>query len=123
VKQITGLARQLFLCDGYHAPIVFVKGTKGKVFFPLEHFGDTAEERELDMLNAGTTLACKRNIGELELIILVNEAWMGSNVNLLPSQDPKRMEVLLVNSLDVSGKCPESVMSRSDMKANENGLY
>jgi hypothetical protein len=104
VKLIANLARKLFLLDGYHVPIVFVKGTKGKVFFQLVHFGETADERELDMLNAGTLIACKRNVGELELIILVNEAWMGTNINILPSEDPKRIEVLLINSLDARTK-------------------
>jgi hypothetical protein len=100
VKLIANLARKLFLLDGYHAPIVFVKGTQGKVFFQLEHFGETSDERVLDMLHAGTLIARKRNVGELELIILVNEAWMGTNINILPSVDPNRVEALVINSLD-----------------------
>jgi len=44
--------------------------------------------------------ACKSNIGDLELIILVNEAWVSTNLTMLPSQDPKHTEVLLINSLD-----------------------
>jgi hypothetical protein len=100
VKLIANLARKLFLLDGYHVPMVFVKGTKGKVFFQLIRFGETADERELDMLNAGTLIARKRNVGELELIIHVCEGWLGTNINILPSEDPRRTEVLLVNSLD-----------------------
>jgi hypothetical protein len=80
--------------------MVFIKGTHGKVVLELKHFGATAQEREIDMLNAGTLIACKSNVGELELIVLVNEAWMGTNMDILPSQDPKRIEVLLVNSID-----------------------
>jgi hypothetical protein len=100
VKAIAELARHIFLKDGYHLPTVFVKGTAGKVAIGLEHFGDTSDERVRVMLNAGTWAACKSNVGELELIILVNEAWMGTNINILPSVDPKHIEVLLVNSLD-----------------------
>ncbi len=100
VKQIADLARKIFLHDGYHVPMVFVKGTRRKVVLELKRFGATAHEREIDMLNAGTLVACKSNVGELELIVHVCEAWMGTNINILPSQDPKRIEVLLVNSLD-----------------------
>jgi hypothetical protein len=100
VKQIADLARKIFLLDGYHVPMVFVKGTHGKVVLELKHFGATAQEREFDMLNAGTLVACKNNVGELELIVHVSEAWMGTNITILPSQDPKRIEALLVNSLD-----------------------
>jgi len=100
VQKIADVAKSIFLRDGYHAPIVIAKGTKGGRAVLLEQFGDTADERVKDMFSAGALLAQKANIGELELIVLVNEAWMGRNINVLPSQDPKRIEVLLVNSLD-----------------------
>jgi hypothetical protein len=100
VQKIADFAKEIFLRDGYHAPIVIVKGTKGKRAVFLEQFGDTADERVKDMFYAGALLAQKGNIGELELIVLVNEAWMGMNMNVLPSLDPKRIEVLLITSLD-----------------------
>ena len=100
VQKIADFAKQIFLQDGYHAPIVIAKGTKGNRVVLLEQFGSTADERVKDMFYAGAMLADKGNIGELELIVLVNEAWMGRNIDVLPSQDPKRIEVLLVNSLD-----------------------
>jgi hypothetical protein len=100
VKAITDIAKLVFLKDGYHAPLIFVKGSDNKAAIQLARFGATAGERELDMLNAGTWLACKHNVGELELIVFVDEAWMGTNLHVRPSQDPKRIEVLLINSLD-----------------------
>jgi len=100
VKQITDIAKRVFLKDGYHAPMVFVKGTNTKAAIQLAHFGETAGKRELDMFNAGTWLSCKHNVGELELIVFVSEGWMGTNLDMLPSQDPKHTEILLINSLD-----------------------
>jgi hypothetical protein len=50
VKAIADLARKIFLLDGYHVPLVFVKGTHGKVVLELKQFGATAREREFDML-------------------------------------------------------------------------
>jgi len=101
VKAITELAKQVFLKDGYHVPTVFAKGTNRKAAIQLAKFGATASERELDMLNTGTWLACKHHVGDLELIVFVSEGWMSTNMNVLPSQDPKHSEVLQIASLDV----------------------
>lgn len=119
VKAITDIAKRVFLEDGYHAPMVFVHGTNQKAAIQLAHFGATAGERELDMLNAGTWLACKHNVGELELIVFVNEAWIGRNFNVLPSQDPNRIEVLLINSLDARTK--EENLLAFEVKRNPKG--
>jgi len=119
VKKITEIAKELMLRDGYHAPMVFTIGTNGKVFTLLERFGDTADERVKDMLLAGAMVAEKRNVGELELIILVNEAWMGTNLSVLPSRDPKRVEALLINVLDVRTQEEQLIMFeviRNDQK-------
>lgn len=100
VQKIVVMAKRHMLEDGYHAPIVFVKGTNGKSAVQLVQFGDTADERVKDMFYAGAFLADKGNIGEVELIVFVSEAWMGRNSNITPSQDPSRIEVLLINSLN-----------------------
>ena len=100
VQKIADFAKAIFLRDGYHAPIVIAKGTKGNRVVLLEQFGDTADERVKDMFYAGALLADKGNVGELDLIVFVNEAWIGRNRDVLPSLDPKRIEVLLINSLD-----------------------
>jgi hypothetical protein len=119
VKAITDIAKRVFLHDGYHVPTVFVKGTDNKAAIQLARFGATAEERELDMLNTGTWLACKHNVGELELIVFVSEGWMGANLQVLPSQDPKRIEVLLINSLDV--RTQEEHMLPFEVKRDRKG--
>jgi len=100
IKEVIDIAKQLMLRDGYHAPIIFAKGTKCRAVVALECFGNTADERAKDMLYAGAMVADKHNVGELELIVFVNEAWMGRNVDVMPSLDPKRVEVLVINSLD-----------------------
>jgi hypothetical protein len=104
VQKVADLAKSIFLRDGFHAPIVITKGTKGGRAVLLEQFGDTADERIKDMFYAGAMLADKGNIGELELIVFVSEAWMGTNMYVLPSQDPKRIEALMVHSLDARTK-------------------
>jgi hypothetical protein len=119
VQTIVDYAKTFFLKTGYHPPIAFIKGTQGKVALEFKTFGATAGERELDMLNAGTMIACKRNVGELELIVFVNEAWMGRNMDILPSLDPKRVEVLLINSLDT--RTQEEYLLTYEVKRDPNG--
>jgi len=119
VQKIADFAKKLFMEDGYHAPIVLAKGTKGNRVVLLEQFGDTADERVKDMFYAGAMLADKGNIGELELIVFVNEAWMGRNMDVLPSLDPKRIEVLLINSLDA--RTQEERLISFDVKRDPKG--
>jgi len=100
VKKIAKLAKAIFLRDGFHIPVLFIKGTEGRIAIGLQKFGDTSDERVQVMLKVGTWAACKASVGELELVILVNESWMGTNINVLPSNDPNRIEVLQIASLD-----------------------
>jgi hypothetical protein len=109
VEEIVQLAKKLMFESGYHEPIVFFKGTEGKGVVALETFGKDADERTKDMLNAGALAGIKRNVGELELIVFVSEAWMGRAIKkeedyILPSSDPKRVEVLIITYLDTATK-------------------
>lgn len=119
VTSIIDMAKETFLKDGYHAPMVFVQGTKGKSVIVLEEFGATADERTRDMFYAGALSAEKRNVGELDLIVFVNEAWMSMNLEMLPSQDPKRTEVLLINSLDA--RTQEEQLTMFEVVRNPQG--
>ena len=119
VEQIIRLAKKLVLEMGYHEPILFVKGSKSKFVLNFKEFGDTSEQRERNMLNAGATLAYKHNVGELEALVFVNEAWMGTNINVLPSKDPNRIEVLLINTFDPGTK--EESLIMFEMVRNAQG--
>jgi len=104
VKKIIEIAKQVFLHDGYHAPMVFVNGDKGKVVVEIKNFGNDSYQRELTMLNLGTSVACEHNVGDLDLVIIVSEAWTSRDTTMLPSQNPRRIEVLSINFLDVGTK-------------------
>jgi len=110
VEEIIQVAKKLMLEAGNYGPTVFLKGSEGKVAIGLAEFGETADKRERDMLNAGAFAACKHSVGELELIVFVSEAWMGTNMDIQPSKDPKRIEVLLVNILDTATQEERLVM-------------
>jgi hypothetical protein len=119
VDEIVQLAKKFILEMGYHEPILFVKGTTRKVVIGFKRFGDNSSQRELTMRNAGAHLAYKDNVGELGVLVFVDEAWMGMNLDVLPSEDPKRIEVLIINTFDMSSQ--EEAMICFEMVRNKEG--
>ena len=110
VDEIIRLAKELVLKMGYHEPILYVKGSKDNVFMNFQEFGDTADDRVRRMLDSGAMLAYRHHVGELESLVFVDEAWMGTNLDVLPSKDPKRVEVLIINILDASSQEESIIM-------------
>ena len=82
-------------------PTVFVLGTKHKTYMPLP-MGETLPERVHIMTQAGVELAQSGEVGEVEQVIYVCEAWSSPPRTpfIRPSQDPNRTEVLLISALD-----------------------
>jgi hypothetical protein len=119
VEQIIQLAKELVLATGCHEPILFIKGSKGNIAMAFKEFGDTADKRVRQMLNAGTRLAYKHHVGELEALVFVDEAWMGTNITIQPSKDPNRVEVLLINTLDAATQEESVIMFK--MVRNQQG--
>jgi len=91
IKEIIANAKQHMLRDGYHKPMVFAKGTSGKAAVVLEIFGNTAEERAKDMMCVGAMVADRQNVGELELVVLVNKLGWAETWKLCR---PKTLSVL-----------------------------
>jgi hypothetical protein len=81
--------------------MLFVDGTKRRIYMPLP-YGETSDERVSIMTQAGIQLAKLNDIGEVERVIFVSEAWVSParQPYIQPSQDPSRQEVLLFNLLD-----------------------
>lgn len=106
VEEIVQFVRKATLEAGACYPTIFVKGSEGKVAIGLEAFGETSDARERHMLNAGSFTAYKHSVGELEKLIFASEAWMSKADEkgefIQPSRDPKRIETLIINCLDVA---------------------
>jgi hypothetical protein len=55
------------------------------------------------MINAAIQLAQSGNVGDIDLVILVTEAWASparEPFTIQPSKDPNRCEVLVISALD-----------------------
>jgi hypothetical protein len=86
---------------GSHTPTLFVQGTKDKVVMQLP-FGEDNLERIEIMTQAGIQLGKSGQIGDVEMVVFVDEAWVSParTPYVRPSEDPDRMEVLLITALD-----------------------
>jgi hypothetical protein len=100
-EEILKVAKESALRFGRVEPMLFVDGTKSKVYLNLP-FGETLDARVAIMTEVGITLAKSNRIGDVERVIFVSEAWASPSraQYTWPSQDPDRMEVLLFNLLD-----------------------
>jgi hypothetical protein len=86
---------------GSHEPTLFVLGTKDKVVMQLPRGEDHLERIEI-MTKVGIQVGKSGQIGDVELVVFVDEAWAGPprTPYVRPSEDPNRMEVLLISALD-----------------------
>jgi hypothetical protein len=122
-EEIVRFVKKITLEVGAFEPTIFVKGSTGKVAIALKEFGATSNIRERHMLNAGAFTAQKHSVGELEKLIFVDEAWMSwankKGEFIQPSLDPKRIETLIINSLDASSQ--EETMISFEMVRDPKG--
>ena len=114
VEAIVKIAKEIMTRYGSHVPMLFIIGEKGKVNTAFPDFGPNHEDKIRQMANMGVNIAGKHNVGQLKYLIFVVEAWMsipkGGKITVQPSQDPKRKEVLIVTTLDVSQDKQEVVI-------------
>ena len=118
LQKIAEQARELTVQDGYHAPTFIVEGKSGQAVVGTNGFPTEDKHKQLYLL--GEQIAAEENMGRLERVVLVSEAWVSiaespndnpsveeveQTMNCLPSQDPDRVEVLTVASFSPpSGK-------------------
>ena len=99
--EILTTVKKTVLHFGGFKPSLFVRGTKAKVYLSVP-FGETNDQRIDIMIRAGIQRAKESQVGDVEQVVYVTEAWVSParDKYVQPSQDPDRMEVLIFNSLD-----------------------
>lgn len=110
--------------DGYHVPTLIAEGDKQPIITAVEPFAKTHEGRAQQLFVLGFTLAQLGEIGVLQQVFLITEAWMsvaqdGELPDVAPSQDPQRKEILVVSRQQVRPPKTETVIF--EMKRNEEG--
>lgn len=102
LKQITEMAKKVMLENGSHIPQLMVRGSKQGTIAVFPDFPDTHEERAKAIAFAGYKVARTPEIGELEEIFFISEAWMAkydkNDPDIMPRNNPDKVEVLIIVS-------------------------
>jgi hypothetical protein len=81
----------------------------------LQSLGETHQERCQQTLVSGYILGNSGELRTLEQVFLICEAWLsrvekGTEMHVLPSQDPKHIEVLIISSFMVDTQMAQVVI-------------
>lgn len=102
IDVIAELARTEALKHGCHVPTLIVTGTEKGIVGEL-NLPDTYEEKAQVFFNAGFNLAQAGNIGIPLQVFFITEGWLSftenGEIKTRPSEDPQRLEVLLIAGL------------------------
>jgi len=101
MEEMVQMSKFIVLKQGYHAPMLFLDGTIANAPMILGKFPNEHEDKITYLYLAGKHFSDKHQIGKLNKVFLVMEAWMGMSANIRPSRDPNRIEALIVACLDI----------------------
>jgi len=105
IEKVAEIAKQAALEHDGHIPTLIVEGNEGSTIGHLPDLPGTHEARCQMMYAAGSFLAVDGRIGLLNQVFFICEGWMsvrkeGEELKTLPSKDPDRIEVLIVDGYD-----------------------
>jgi hypothetical protein len=82
-------------------PTLYVCGTRKTVSFLMPEM-ENRNGRAEQLIRLATQLAHSRTVGEIDLVILVTQAWASPARMpfIIPSQDKNRCEVLVISALE-----------------------
>jgi hypothetical protein len=113
LEEVIRTAKEITLQDGGHVPTVLAEGGGVTIATQLE-FRGTHQERVATMHAAGFALGKSGQLSQLEQVFFISEGWMSipeeGKLEVPPSQDPNRIEVLLISRLDMAESQADLVM-------------
>jgi len=106
IEAVSQEAREVLLHEGQHLPTVIIEGIQKTIVMRLIGVPPTHDQRLTQMFAAGYQLGVRVDLGGLRQIFHISEAWLsrvqpGEVLQLPPSQDPQRHEVLVISQLDI----------------------
>lgn len=108
MARITGWAKEVMLETGEMLPMLWVEGenTVAMIHFSGD-LGEDSQARSNTLFDVGRTLAKEKDLGKLLRVYFVHEGWAldvpeGKEMDHAPSEDPNRIEVLLVAEYDAT---------------------
>src|SRR6266700_2813126 len=102
LEEIISDAKEIMLRDGNHVPILIVEGSKNSAAGQIPKLPETHKEKMKVMHRFGQVVANSGRIDQLKQVFMVTEGWMSiaspdEQVELRPSEDPNRKEVLVIS--------------------------
>ena len=106
LEEIISNAKEITLRDGNHVPLLIVEGSKNLVVGQIQDMLKTHGEKLELMRFLGQAAAKSGRVGKLQQVFLVSEGWMSvaseeKPAEMIPSQDPKRKEVLIISGIQM----------------------
>lgn len=97
-EAINQAAAELLLRDGYHLPTLIVEGHQKTAFIKIAQMASSHRERAEQMFFIGSALSHQQAVGALKQVFFITEAWLSKQLEVSPSQDPRRVEVLAISN-------------------------
>lgn len=106
LQTILQIAKEVALKNNGHVPMLVADDGKNPKFIHIDELMPTGSERQMQVFVIGFALALSGEVSVLQQAFLVSEAWMSAaapttDVQLPPSQDPNRKEVLIISGMKV----------------------
>lgn len=115
LEDVAQFAKAVALQDGYHRPTLIAEGERQAIVTQIESIAPTHEGRAQQMFTLGAVLAESGELGVLQQVFFITEAWMSVATtdeppHVPPSQDPQRREILVVSRLTIQPPQTEIVV-------------
>jgi hypothetical protein len=102
LETVTQMAHELRVSTGACEQTIIIEGTKGRFVIPLTKFGSSPRQRLADIAKAGFILGIKNQVGELEQVFLMGQAWMSIGVRRLDDGQRSAKKLVRGEVLSVS---------------------
>jgi hypothetical protein len=107
IEVLTEIASEAALSLGGHQPTIVVEGVDKTLVTKITELAESHEGRLFQMYSAGWIVAQSGQIGILEQVFLVTEAWLSlrepdHDPQLAPSEDSRRKEVLIISAYTIN---------------------
>lgn len=101
LEQVAQQAKETTLRTGRYIATLIIEGSLESFIAQLQDFADTHEGRKAQMFLYGLLFAQNAEIGILQQVFFISEAWLSTakskdELFVPPSRDPQRKEVLIV---------------------------
>jgi len=105
MEKVVQWVKTIVLKTGRHLPTILFSGTERKDVVFLGDLPNHYAEKIICMRDAGRHASARHNVGKLNKVFLIMEAWMVKLENGMPfipaHQLPARVEVLVISCLDM----------------------